>query len=596
MPKSSSAGQVHRRLAAVVVADVVGYSRMMGIDDSGTLSALVEIRETIFNPLLQKYDGRIVKLLGDGLLIEFASVVNAVDCTMRLQQRMAEANATLSDERKIVFRMGVNLGDIIGQEDDIYGDGVNVAARLEQLAEPGGICVSGQVFGEIQGRIAAPARDLGILQLKNIQKPTRVYAIEVSSPLLQPESRAPSLSVSREFTTILVMPFANLSGRDDQSYFADGITEDLITELSKHRELSVVARSTAFAYKNQPVNAAELGRKFGADVVVMGGVRLADTRLRATVQLVDTHAGNEVFAERFDRRVEDIFAVQDEIVEAIVGRLFFNLQTVAGAMRSRNATTSVSAYTSWLRAGDAWRNGDEAAARKHMHDAVDIDPNYAPALASLSLMYAYWRFSAPAQETDTERKKLSIQYARRALINGKSDPFVLTSVAACFLLAGASEDALRYSELAAAMSPRDINVQVARGMILSYAGRHDEGLSLVQHACSFEPLLPPTFVSSLGDCYYLSREFERARKAYRSLIDPPLFFRLNEAACLAQLGRIEEAKQTVSELPADFDAALYARITAEICTLNEDADLWIDGLRSAGVNTVLPVRRDFAGL
>jgi len=346
MAKSSSAGQVHRRLAAVVVADVVGYSRMMGIDDSGTLSALIERRETIFNPLLQEYGGRIVKLLGDGLLIEFASAVNAVDCSIRLQQRMRDANATLPDERKIVFRMGLNLGDIIGQQDDIYGDGVNVAARLEQLAEPGGICISGKVFDEIQGRISAPARDLGILQLKNIQRPTRVYAIEVSNPLAQPESLAPAPSASREFTTILVMPFANLSGRDDQSYFADGITEDLITELSKHRELSVVARSTAFAYKNQTVNAAELGRKFGADVVVMGGVRLADTRLRATVQLVDTHAGNEVFAERFDRRVEDIFAVQDEIVEAIVGRLFFNLQTVAGAMGSRNTTTSVSALAS----------------------------------------------------------------------------------------------------------------------------------------------------------------------------------------------------------------------------------------------------------
>lgn len=308
-----------------------------------------------------------------------------------------------------------------------------------------------------------------------------------------------------------------------------------------------------------------------------------EQQVRATVQLVDTCTGKEVFAERFDRRIEDIFAVQDEIVDAIIGRLFFDLQTVASTARSRNPTTSVSAYTSWLRAGNAWRNGDEAAARQHMHDAVAIDPSYAPALASLSLMYAYWRFSAPERETDEGRKQLSIQYANKALTIGKNDPFVLTSVAACFLLAGAMKDALRHSEIAVAMSPRDINVLVARGMILSYAGRHDEGLTLVQCACSFEPLLPPTFVSSLGDCYYLSREFELALEAYRSLIDAPTFFHLNEAACLAQLGRGEEAKNAASELPGEFDAALYARITAEICNLKEDAALWVDGLRNAGV-------------
>ncbi|MDK1489745.1 adenylate/guanylate cyclase domain-containing protein [Sinorhizobium sp. 7-81] len=583
MGEPSSISPTDRRLASVVVADVVGYSRMMEADESETLRALAEARATVIEPLVRECSGRIVKLLGDGLLLEFASVVRAVDCSIRIQRQMREANAPLPDLRRIVFRIGINLGDIVGQGEDIFGDGVNIAARLEQLAEPGGICVSGKVFDEIQGKITVPTRDLGAVKLKNIQNPVRAYAIDISGPAAQIDPLAAPANASREFTTIVVMPFANLSGRDDQSYFADGITEDLVTELSKHRDLSVVARSTAFAYKDQPVNAAELGRKLGADVVVTGGIRLAGQHVRATVQLVDAYTGRQVFAERFDRPVEDIFAVQDEIVDAIIGRLFFNLQTVASTARSRNPTTSVSAYTSWLRAGDAWRNGDEATARQHMHDAAAIDPAYAPALASLSLMYAYWRFSEPARETDQERKRLSIDYARLALRSGKSDPFVLTSVAACFLLAGAMKDALRYSEIALAMSPRDINVQVARGMVLSYAGSHDEGLSLVRRACSFEPLLPPTFVSSLGDCCYLSREFESALEAYRSPIDPPPFFRLNEGACLAQLGRIEEAKQAASELPADFDAALYARITAEICSLNEDADLWTDGLRNAGV-------------
>ncbi|RVP94541.1 adenylate/guanylate cyclase domain-containing protein [Sinorhizobium meliloti] len=584
MGEPSSISPTDRRLAAVVVADVVGYSRMMEADESETLRALAEARETVVEPLVWECSGRIVKLLGDGVLLEFTSAVRAVDCSIRIQRQMREANASLPDLRRIVFRIGINLGDIVSQSEDIFGDGVNIAARLEQLAEPGGICLSGKVFDEIQGKITAPARDLGAIKLKNIQNPVRAYAIDISGPTAaQVDSLASPSNASREFTTIVVMPFANLSGRDDQSYFADGITEDIVTELSKHRDLSVVARSTAFAYKGQPMNAAELGRKFGADVVVTGGIRVAGQQVRATVQLVDAYTEAQVFAERFDRPLEDIFAVQDEIVDAIIGRLFFNLQTVASTARSRNPTTNVSAYTSWLRAGDAWRNGEEAAARQHMHDAAAIDSDYAPALASLSLMYAYWRFSEPARETDQERKQLSIDYARRALRSGKSDPFVLTSVAACFLLAGAMKDALRYSEIALAMSPRDINVQVARGMVLSYAGRHDEGLSLVRRACSFEPLLPPTFVSSLGDCCYLSREFESALEAYRSLIDPPPFFRLNEAACLAQLGRMEEAKRAARELPADFDAALYALLSAEICSLKEDAGLWINGMRDAGV-------------
>lgn len=584
MGEPSSISPTDRRLAAVVVADVVGYSRMMEADESETLRALAEARETVVEPLVWECSGRIVKLLGDGVLLEFTSAVRAVDCSIRIQRQMREANASLPDLRRIVFRIGINLGDIVSQGEDIFGDGVNIAARLEQLAEPGGICLSGKVFDEIQGKITAPARDLGAIKLKNIQNPVRAYAIDISGPTAaQVDSLASPSNASREFTTIVVMPFANLAGRDDQSYFADGITEDIVTELSKHRDLSVVARSTAFAYKGQPMNAAELGRKFGADVVVTGGIRVAGQQVRATVQLVDAYTEAQVFAERFDRPLEDIFAVQDEIVDAIIGRLFFNLQTVASTARSRNPTTNVSAYTSWLRAGDAWRNGEEAAARQHMHDAAAIDSDYAPALASLSLMYAYWRFSEPARETDQERKQLSIDYARRALRSGKSDPFVLTSVAACFLLAGAMKDALRYSEIALAMSPRDINVQVARGMVLSYAGRHDEGLSLVRRACSFEPLLPPTFVSSLGDCCYLSGEFESALEAYRSLIDPPPFFRLNEAACLAQLGRMEEAKRAARELPADFDAALYALLSAEICSLKEDAGLWINGMRDAGV-------------
>jgi adenylate cyclase len=582
MEKSPPEYPIDRHLAAIVVADVVGYSGMMALDEAGTLRALVACREKIVAPIIERHGGRIVKLLGDGLLIEFVSVINAVKCSIVIQNQIRAMNDSIPEGRKIVFRIGINYGDIIAQDGDIYGDGVNIAARLEPHSQPGGICVSGKVFDEVTGKIDVAMHALEPLRLKNIPNATRAYAIEPSGAHPQSTSvSAPTSGIhtAREFTTLAVLPFSNLSGSKEHDYFVDGLTDDLTTELCRNRNLSVVARGTAFAYKGQSVNAAELGRKFGADIVVTGGVRLGDGRIRATVQLVDTQTGNEVFSERFDNRSEDVFTVQDEIVDCILGRLFFNLQAAAGAVRSRNATDSVSAYTSWLRAGDAWRNGDEAGARLHMHDAVEIDPVYPPALASLSLMYGYWRFSEASRQTDDERKHLSLEYASRALVKGKSDPFVLSTVAVSFLLAGATRDAVRHSEVAVALSPRDTNVQIARGMILSFAGRHDEGLSLVQHACSFEPLLPPTAISSLGDCLFLSRQFEAALDAYRSLMDPPFFFRLNEAACLTHLGRAAEAVEVLRGFPLTFDTALYAENSAAMCALPDDAEIWRYGLR-----------------
>jgi class 3 adenylate cyclase/TolB-like protein len=375
MEELSSTPLDDRHLAAILVADVVGYSAMMGVDEAGTLSSLAACLESIVQPIIERYSGRIVKLLGDGLLIEFASVVNAVNCAMLIQVAMHAASAVVPEGRKIVFRIGINHGDIIARDGDIYGDGVNIAARLEPLSQAGGICISGKVFDEVTGKIEMNVRELGPIQLKNIKNPVRAYGIEPAdgSPQPTPVSTAGTpVQASREYTTLVVLPFANLSGLKEHDYFVDGLTDDLTTELCRHRDLSVVARGTAFIYKGQSVNAAELGKKLGADIVVTGGVRLGNERIRATVQLVDTHTGNEVFSERFDHRSEDVFAVQDDIADAILGRLFFNLQSVAGAMRSQSPTDNVSAYTSWLRAGDAWRNGDEAGARRHMHDIPSI--------------------------------------------------------------------------------------------------------------------------------------------------------------------------------------------------------------------------------
>ncbi|MFL5014477.1 adenylate/guanylate cyclase domain-containing protein [Rhizobium sp.] len=570
---------IRRRLVVILVADVVGYSRMMENDEAGTFETLMARRRNVLEPALRTHGGRIVKSMGDGMLVEFGSAIDAVEAALELQRKMAEANVALPEHRQIVLRIGINMGDVIGDGSDIYGEGVNIAARLEALAEPGGICLSEKVHNEVRGKVSATMKDLGLVQLKNIAAPVRIFGLE--SARAMPEALQ---SRSNEFTTIAVLPLTNMSGNAEQDYFADGITEDIITELSRFKNLSVVARNTTFGYKGQSVNVAEVGRQLGADFVLEGSVRLAGQRMRASVQLIDAQTGAHVFAEKFDREMEDVFSVQDQIVEAIIGRLFFNLQDVAGVVRGRTSTTSISAYTSWLRAGAAWRNGDEHGARDHMQEAVRIDPTYAPALASLALLYAYWRFSEPSAATDAEREVQCQHFASRAITADKSDPFVLTSVAACFLMVGKIDDAMRYSDIAIAMSPHDINVLVARGMIVAYSGRHEEGLALVERGCKFEPLLPPAFVSSLGDCYYLARRFDAALAAYGTLINPPYFFRWNQAACLAQLGRAEEAAVIAQQKPDTFDATVYASNSARMCALSEDGKLWLDGFHKAGVS------------
>lgn len=571
-----------RRLAAILVADIVGYSRLMEADEAGTLDAVKQRRRSVLEPVVRLHGGRIVKFMGDGVLIEFASAVNAVEGALELQRKMAEANVGLPDGRRIILRIGINLGDVIGDGSDIYGDGVNIAARLEPLAEPGGICVSDKVRNELRGKIDIAAKDLGPVQLKNIATPVRVFRVDRDQ---RPGQSLPSspLDESKEFTSIAVLPFVNMSGNPDQDYFADGITEDIITELSRFKNLAVVARNTASTYKGSSVDVAEVGRRLGADFVVEGSIRLAGQRMRATVQLIDAQTGSHVFAEKFDREMTDIFAVQDEIVDCVLGRLFFNLQDAAGTKRAKNPTTSVSAYTFWLRSHAAWRNGDERLAREHMHEAIRVDPHYAPALAALSLLYAYWRFSEPNSSTDAQVDRQAQQFAKQAIMADKNDPYVLTSVASCFAMAGQIGEAMRYSDMAAAMSPRDVNVLLARGWVMSFAGRHQEGLELAKRACKLEPLLPPAFVSSLGDCYYLAREFDAALAAYRTLIDAPYFFKLNEATCLAHLGRTDEARQIVQEAPETFDTAVHAHICAKMCALGEDRTLVLDGFRLAGV-------------
>lgn len=371
-----------RRLTAILAADVVGYSRLMGADEAGTLETLKTIRTDLVNGKISEHEGRIVKQTGDGLLVEFPSVVSAVACAATIQRGMRERNADLPQDRRIEFRIGVNLGDVIVEGEDIFGDGVNVAARLESIAQPGGITVSDSVRDHVGNRLDVAFEDMGEQQLKNIEKPIRVYGV-----LLEQPADVAMNSNTDDRPSIAVLPFTNMSGDAEQEYFSDGITEDIITDLSKVSGLSVIARHSAFSYKGKPVKMQQLGRELAVAFVVEGSVRKAGTRVRVTAQLVNCKDGRHVWADRFDRDLTDIFAIQDEITHAIVEQLKVKLLPQEKKSISQAPTDSVEAYTYYLRGRDflyRYSKRYVELARRMYTKAIELDPKYARAYAGIA--------------------------------------------------------------------------------------------------------------------------------------------------------------------------------------------------------------------
>jgi len=376
---------MERRLSAILAADVVGYSRLMSADEAGTLTALKDVRTGFIDGKIAEHQGRVVKLTGDGILAEFPSVVNAVACAVELQRGIRERNADVPRDRRIQFRIGINLGDVIVEGADIYGDGVNVAARLEGMAKPGGIAVSHSVRDQVGNRLDLVFEDTGEQKLKNIERPIRVYNVSIEQVAARnSKGRAPA---SEERPSIAVLPFNNMSGDSEQEYFSDGITEDIITDLSKVSGLSVVARHTAFTYKNRPVNVQEVGRELGVAYILEGSVRKAGARVRVTGQLINSTNGNHVWADRFDRELTDIFAIQDEITHAIVEQLKVKLHPQERKSIARAPTDNIEAYTYYLKGRDFLNRRSKRylhLARQMFAKAVELDPMYARAYAGMA--------------------------------------------------------------------------------------------------------------------------------------------------------------------------------------------------------------------
>jgi adenylate cyclase len=391
-----------RRLAAILAADVVGYSRMMGQDEAGTARALREHRAAA-DPLVAEHGGRIVKTTGDGVLIEFASVVGAVECALALQKLAVERNAGIPSERRMEWRTGIHLGDVLVEGDDIFGDGVNIAARLEAIAEPGGICISEDAFRQVQGKIEAVFTDTGEQSLKNIARPLRVYRAGPASAPERPTAPATALPLPDK-PSIAVLPFANLSGDPEQEYFADGMVEEIITALSRIRWLFVIARNSSFTYKGQAVNVKQVGRELGVRYVLEGSVRKAGQRVRITGQLIEAATGSHLWADRFDGLLEDVFELQDKVASSVAGVIEPTLQAAEIRRSSERPTSDLTAYDVYLRAlaNFPWTSRarrDEAL--NLFEQAIARDPGFAPALAWAAVCHTRQRLDGYAEDPET---------------------------------------------------------------------------------------------------------------------------------------------------------------------------------------------------
>ncbi len=379
---------MERRLTAILAADVVGYSRLMGANESGTLAALKAIQTDFIDGKIAQHQGRIVKLTGDGMLVEFTSVVNAVSCAAEVQRGMHDRNAGVPQDRRIEFRIGVNLGDVIVEGEDIFGDGVNVAARLESIAKPGGITISGSVRDHVGNRLDLAFEDMGEQALKNIERPIHVYSVSLSKPAGRDTKDAmPAREEQPERPSIAVLPFNNMSGDPEQEYFSDGITEDIITDLSNVSGLFVVARNTAFTYKGKPVKVEQVGQELGVNFILEGSVRKAGSRVRVTGQLISSKDGGHVWAKRYDRDLTDIFAIQDEITHAIVEQLRIKLLPQEKKSIGQAPTDNIEAYTYYLRGRDFFYRHSKRyyqLARRMFAKAVELDPLYARAYAGIA--------------------------------------------------------------------------------------------------------------------------------------------------------------------------------------------------------------------
>ncbi len=620
--------RVQRKLTTILAADVEGYSRLMGADEEATLKTLKTYRE-IIDSLIAKQNGRLVGTAGDAVLVEFGSTVEAVRCAMSIQEDLAVRNAELHEDRRMRFRIGINVGDVMVEGDDLFGDGVNVAARLEGLAEPGGICISGSTFDQVKNKLSIGFEDIGLQEVKNIAEPVRAYRVSPEgqqgiAPSRKKESslwRIPAIAAAvlgvvaaggiawwqpwapdvepasvdkmafklPDKPSIAVLPFTNLSGDKEQEYFSDGITEDIITDLSKVSGLFVIARNSSFKFKGRSVDVRDVARDLGVGHVVEGSVRKSGSRVRITAQLIDARTGNHLWAERYDRELSDIFGVQDDVVGRIVSALAVELTDAdkARAVRRRR-TVNLQAYEFVLRGRQLLTRiagQDTEKAREYFEKAISIDPGYARAYTNLGLLYwNAWRLWGRDRAGNLTR---ALQIGKKAVAHDPDDAGAWTLLAVVHQFRKEHDLAEIEANKAIALEPTHAETLGNLGGYLWYAGRPREAIEYLERAVRLDPYHPSVYLTWLGGVYSWSGRYDRAITVLKRAIRREPDYIVNHvllAAAYAHSGKDEDARAEAAEI-LRLNPNFTLRAFKAFVPIRKKADLdrYVTGLRRAGL-------------
>ena len=578
--------RIVRRLAAILAADVVGYSRLMGADEEGTLAALKGCRRETIDPKIAEHQGRIVKTTGDGALVEFASAVDAVRCAVDIQRTLAARNADSAGDCRIEFRIGINVGDIIIDEGDIYGDGVNIAARIEPLAEPGAICLSENAYQQVKGKLPLDVTDLGEQQLKNIAQPVRVYRVQSERASSAPRER---LNLPDK-PSIVVLPFDNMSAEPGQDYIADGIVEAITAALSRIRSFFVIARNSAFTYKGRATNVRDIGKELGVAYLLEGSAQKAGNRLRITVQLIETETGAHVWSSRYDGTVDDIFDLQDRITEQVAGALQPSIRIAEVERSRRKRPQDLGSYDYTMRAmPHAWvlEKEESAKALELLEKALAIDPQYPLALSLAGWCHAQrsvYNWSTDIAESQAKARTL----AERAAELGGDDPMILAVLGAVHTFVRNHGTARLLLERALVLDPNAAWAWSRLGWIENYADRTAKAIEYFERALRLSPLDPMNFNNfvGIGSAHEVAQEYDKAASFYRrGLQERPNahWIYRNLASSLSGAGRIDEAKQAFAEMVRNYPDLTVTKLRQAMVFSKPALDRMVENLRRLGL-------------
>jgi TolB-like protein/class 3 adenylate cyclase/tetratricopeptide (TPR) repeat protein len=618
--------RTQRRLAAILAADVVGYSRMMEQDEAGTLALLKSRLRDVLEPLVTEHQGRVFKSTGDGVLVEFGSAVNAVQYAVDLQERMATANSEQPDESPIVLRIGVNLGDVMVEDGDLFGEGVNIAARLESIAEPGGVLVSGTAYDHVRNKVKVGFEDLGLRTVKNIAVPVRVYRVQLgAAPTMahSPQARvwrrrggraaavglfliaisglwwfSPALHKMREVPiaaadarpSVAVLPFSNLSGDQQQDYFSDGLSEDILIALARFPQIVVFARQSSFSYKGKTAGIAEIGRSLGAHYVLEGSVQKSGDRVRVTAQLIEAATGGHLWAERYDRPLTDIFTVQDEIAERIVVTLVASVERVSLEATKRKAPEDVGSYDLFLQARELLKSAlreDDVQAGVLLERAIALDPNFAPSYAELAEVQVALINLAIEPELRDKRLAAGFTSARKALSLDPSLPDVYRVLSKLYRLKHDYAEAEANARKAIELNPGNAENYAALANILADSGQPSEAVAAMRREFALDPFHRPLHDMYMGKALVTNGEYEKAVPYLRTCMERAPEFRTCPtylAIAEAQLGHLEKARDALAlrQRIRPLASVRDYRASTEMQD-GPQLDRLLDGLRKAGL-------------